>query len=81
MALAVSELSEKRLPLSILTHTIFENTKYPLRTWYQVAYLMSQSKKGISALQIHRQIGSGSYETAWLCAIGYEQLCGVMYCR
>jgi transposase-like protein len=50
---------------SIITHTIFENTKYPLRTWFQVAYLMSQSKKGISALQIHRQIGSGSYETAW----------------
>jgi transposase-like protein len=50
---------------SIMTHTIFENTKYPLRTWFQVAYLMSQSKKGISALQIHRQIGSGSYETAW----------------
>ena len=26
---------------------------------------MCQSKKGMSALQIHRQIGSGSYETAW----------------
>ena len=28
-------------------------------------YLMSQSKKGISALQIHRQIRSGDYRTAW----------------
>jgi hypothetical protein len=26
---------------------------------------MCQSKKGISALQIHRQIGSGEYRTAW----------------
>lgn len=50
---------------SIITRTIFENTKFPLRTWFQVGYLMSQSKKGISALQIHRQIDSGSYETAW----------------
>jgi len=50
---------------SITTKTIFENTKYPLTTWFQVCYLMSQSKKGMSALQIHRQIGSGSYETAW----------------
>jgi hypothetical protein len=26
---------------------------------------MTQSKKGISALHIHRQIGSGDYRTAW----------------
>ena len=50
---------------SITTGTVFENTKYPLRTWFEVGYLMCQSKKGISALQIHRQIGSGDYRTAW----------------
>jgi transposase-like protein len=49
----------------VLTATIFENTKYPLRTWFEVGYLICQSKKGISALQIHRQIGSGEYRTAW----------------
>lgn len=50
---------------SVLTRTVFENTNYPLRTWFQVIYLMTQSKKGISAMQIHRQIGSGDYRTAW----------------
>jgi hypothetical protein len=50
---------------SVITKTIFENTNYPLQTWLQVIYLMTQSKKGISALQIHRQIGSGDYRTAW----------------
>lgn len=50
---------------SVITRTVFENTNYPLRTWFQVIYLMLQSKKGISALQIHRMIGSGSYKTAW----------------
>jgi len=50
---------------SVTTGTIFENTKYPLRQWFQVAYLICQSKKGISALQIHRQIRSGDYRTAW----------------
>src|SRR3984957_3544363 len=50
---------------SVTTGTVFENTKYPLRTWFEVGYLMCQSKKGISALQIHRQIGSGEYRTAW----------------
>ncbi len=53
---------------TLLTGTVFENTKYPLTTWFQVLYTMLNSKKGVSALQIHRQIGSGSYETAWyLC--------------
>ena len=50
---------------SVITRTIFENTNYPLRTWFEVIYLMLQSKKGISALQIQRQIGSGAYKTAW----------------
>lgn len=50
---------------SPLTGTIFENTNYPLRQWFQVILLMCQSKKGISALQIHRTIGTGSYRTAW----------------
>jgi hypothetical protein len=49
----------------VLTGTIFENTKYPLRIWFEVGYLICQSKKGMSALQIHRQIGSGEYRTAW----------------
>lgn len=50
---------------SVITRTIFENTNYPLKTWFQVIFLMLSSKKGISALQIQRIIGSGSYRTAW----------------
>ena len=50
---------------SVIARTVFDNTNYPLRTWFEVIYLMTQSKKGISALQIHRQIGSGDYRTAW----------------
>ncbi len=54
---------------SVITHTIFENTKVPLKLWFKVAYLVLTSKKGISALQIHRTIfgeDSGSaYHTSW----------------
>lgn len=50
---------------SPLTKSIFENTNIPLRMWFAAVYLMCQSKKGISALQIHRLIGTGSYESAW----------------
>jgi hypothetical protein len=50
---------------SIISGTIFENTKYPLRTWFEVVWQMLNSKKGVSALQIQRQIGAKSYQTAW----------------
>jgi len=53
---------------SILSRTIFENTKYPLKVWFKVAYLVLSSKKGMSALQIYRMmapsIGS-DYRTFW----------------
>jgi transposase-like protein len=49
---------------SLLVGTIFENTNKPLRDWFKVAHLMLTSKKGISALQIQRQMGFGSYKTA-----------------
>ncbi|MGA3301776.1 MAG: IS1595 family transposase [Methylovirgula sp.] len=51
---------------SILVDTIFENTNKPLRDWYRVIHLMLTSKKGMSALQIARYMGFGSYKTAWL---------------
>jgi transposase-like protein len=50
---------------SHLAGTIFENTNKPLRDWFKVAHLMLTSKRGMSALQIFRYMGFGSYKTAW----------------
>ena len=50
---------------SLKTKTIFEETKKPLRQWFKVLHLMLTSKKGMSALQIHRLLGTGTYESAW----------------
>src|SRR5271155_5663160 len=50
---------------SVIAGTIFENTNKPLRDWFRVIHMMLTSKKGISALQIHRMMGFGSYKTAW----------------
>ncbi|MGE3154054.1 MAG: IS1595 family transposase [Nitrospiraceae bacterium] len=54
---------------SILTRTIFQDTKTPLKLWFKVGYLMLTAKKGVSALQLHRVIfgeDSGSdYRTTW----------------
>ena len=50
---------------SQLVGTIFENTNVKLRDWFRVIHLMLASKKGMSALQIMRYMGFGSYKTAW----------------
>ncbi len=50
---------------SHIAGTIFENTNKPLREWFRVIHLMLVSKKGMSALQIYRYMGFGSYKTAW----------------
>jgi transposase-like protein len=50
---------------SVIAGTIFENTNKPLRDWFRVIHLMLTAKKSVSALQIYRQLGFGSYKTAW----------------
>jgi len=53
---------------SVIAGTIFENTNIGLRDWFKVIYLMVTSKKGISALQVQRVKGFGSYRTAhYMC--------------
>jgi transposase-like protein len=49
---------------SHIAGTIFENTNKSLREWFRVVHLMLTSKKGISALQVQRVMGFGSYGTA-----------------
>lgn len=44
--------------------TIYENSKIPLRTWFAAVYLCTSSKKGISSLQLSRQLGI-TQKTAW----------------
>src|SRR5438128_6032810 len=57
-----------RKRFSVLAGTIFQDSKLPLWKWFAAVYLMCESKKGISALQLKRMLKIGSYETAWyLC--------------
>ena len=50
---------------SVLVGTVFENTNIGLRDWFRVIHMMLTSKKGVSAHQIYRTMGFGSYRTAW----------------
>ncbi|HUF02586.1 MAG TPA: IS1595 family transposase [Aridibacter sp.] len=52
---------------SVRTGTIFHGSHLPLQKWFVAIYLMSESKKGISANQLMRTI-KVAYKTAWyLC--------------
>lgn len=50
---------------SALKGTIFENTHLDLRMWLYAMNLVIISRKGISALQLKRELGMGSYQSAW----------------
>ena len=52
---------------TVTVGTVFERSKIPLSKWWLAMHLMSASKKGISAHQLHR-ILEVQYKTAWFLA-------------
>jgi ISXO2-like transposase domain len=57
---------EKQFTVTI--GTIFEASKIPLRKWLIAWHLICSSKKGISSLQLQRNLELGSYRTALFMA-------------
>jgi transposase-like protein len=49
---------------TVTVGTVFERSKVPLTKWWMAAHLFNQGKNGVSAHEIHRQIGV-TYKTAW----------------
>ena len=49
--------------------TIYEGSHIPMHKWLLAAHLMCASKKGMSAHQLWRMLGFGSYRTAWFMAM------------
>jgi transposase-like protein len=45
--------------------TVMERSHIPLRKWLMATHLIMASKKGMSALQLQRMLGLGSYRAAW----------------
>jgi ISXO2-like transposase domain/Transposase zinc-ribbon domain len=53
-----------REQFSAKSGTIFEDSHLPINKWFQAIALMVNAKKGLSALQMHRDLRI-SYRTAW----------------
>ena len=49
---------------SVKSGTIFHDSHLPLRTWFLAIHRISESKKGVSANQLSRELGV-AYPTAW----------------
>jgi len=56
--------SDCKKPFTVTIGTIFESSHIPLRKWLIAWYMVCSSKKGISSLQLQRNLELGSYRTA-----------------
>jgi hypothetical protein len=59
---------ECRKPFSATIGTLYERSHIPLHKWLLATHLLTSSKKGMSAHQLFRMLGFGSYRTAWFMA-------------
>jgi transposase-like protein len=55
-------------PFTATMGTLYERSHIPLNKWLLATHLMTASKKGMSAHQLWRMLGFGSYRTAWFMA-------------
>lgn len=56
-----------RKTFTVTVGTLYERSKVPLHKWLFATHVLSASKKGMSAHQLHRMLGV-TYKTAWFMA-------------
>ena len=64
---------------SLTSGTLLEITRKPLKVWFRAVFEISTRRTGISAMDLQRILGFGSYETAWtwlhkLRALWFERI-------
>ena len=60
---------------TVRTGTIFERSKVPLHKWIYAMYLVVTARKGISSLQLSKEIGV-TQKTAWFMLGRIREACG-----
>lgn len=64
-----------REDFTVRTGTIFERSHVPLHKWLYAMYLLVTARKGISSLQLSKQIGV-TQKTAWFMLHRLREACG-----
>ena len=62
--LGLKKCYDCRKQFTVRVGTVFERSHVPLHIWFQAAYLLCSSKKGISSNQLARTLGV-TLQTAW----------------
>lgn len=65
--LGLHKCGDCKKQFTVRVGTVFEASKVELHKWLQAVYLMTSSKKGVSAHQLHRAL-EVTYKTAWFMA-------------
>ena len=61
---------------NVKTNTIFDNTKMPLQKWFLAIWLVTSHKKGISSLQLGRDLNI-TQKSAWFMLSRIRQCFGI----
>ena len=64
-----------KLDFTVRTGTIFERSHVPLHKWIYAMYLLVTSRKGISSLQLSKEIGI-TQKSAWFVLQRLREACG-----
>src|SRR5206468_7080728 len=51
---------------SVTAGTVLHRSHLPLKLWFLAAWLVATHRNGMSARQLWKQLGLGSYKSAWL---------------
>lgn len=65
LARGVRECAACHHQASATAGTILDGTRKPLRLWFLAMWLVTNTKNGVSALALQRQLGIARYETVW----------------
>lgn len=59
------QCADCRHQVSVTAGTVFHKLRQPLQKLFWAMYWVAAQKKGLSALELQRKLGLGSYQTAW----------------